>query len=172
MCARATGYATPLPPEPASSEASARLRKLRGVAWLLDSSIPIGRWRVGLDPIIGLVPGVGDWVGSLIGVYVLYQGARLGMPANVLLRMAGNLLIEAVVGAIPVLGDLFDFAYKANTRNLHLVERHYRPELPPRRLERIGLGLLFFVLVLLVVIAVLIYLVVQGVLALIARTGA
>src|SRR5688572_20814489 len=93
----------------ASDDASKRLNRLRRLTWILDRSIPIGNSRIGLDPIIGLVPGVGDWIASPLSVYLLYEGARLGLPYAVLGRMTANIGIEAVVGAVPVLGDLFDF---------------------------------------------------------------
>ena len=135
----------------AERDANARLRRLRGLSWLLDRSIPVGRWRIGLDPLIGIFPGIGDWVGGVLSLYVVYEGARLGLPNHVLARMMGNVLVETLVGVVPVLGDLFDFVWQANTRNLALVERHYRPELRERSLRRIGgwlLGLAVFVLLL------------------------
>lgn len=112
-----------------------RLRRIDRLSWLLDRSIPVGRWRVGLDPIIGLLPGVGDWIGALLSLYVLYEGARLGMPAGVLTRMSGNILVETLLGAIPVAGDIFDFGWCSNTRNVALIRRHYRPGLQRRSLR-------------------------------------
>jgi hypothetical protein len=139
------------------------MQRIRGLAWLLDRSIPIGRWRVGVDPIIGLVPGAGDWFGALLSLYILYQGARLGMPTHVLGRMAGNILVETIVGAVPVLGDLFDFAWKANMRNLRLVERHYQPHLKDRSLGRLWFLLGLFALLVLLLVAGLMFLVFKGI---------
>ncbi|MES2697230.1 MAG: DUF4112 domain-containing protein [Verrucomicrobiota bacterium] len=144
-----TGFATPIPPQALVPEAAARLRRLRALAWFLDRSISIGKWRVGFDPLIGLIPGVGDWVGAMLSFYVLYEGARLGLPISVLTRMAGNILVEAVIGAVPILGDLFDFAWQANTRNLALVEGHYHADFSTRPLRRIGFALAVFFLALL-----------------------
>lgn len=104
---------------------AAALRRLDGLAYVLDNSIPIpgtGR-RVGLDAVIGLVPGVGDAAGSLLSAYIVVEAARAGAPAPVLARMVLNVGIEALVGAIPVLGDLFDAAWKANDRNVRLLRR-------------------------------------------------
>lgn len=100
------------------------LDRVRGLARLLDSSIPVPgtRWRVGLDPLLGLIPGVGDLAGAGISAWLILQAGRLGASRWVLLRMAGNVALEAVVGAIPLLGDLFDAAFKANQRNVRLLE--------------------------------------------------
>lgn len=153
MATTATGFATPIPPQPVPRHAAARLRKLRGLAWFLDRSIPIGKWRTGADPIIGLVPGAGDWIGAMLSFYVLYQGARLGMPTGVLFKMAGNILVETIVGAVPFLGDLFDFVWQSNTRNLALIEQHYRPDFRARPMRKIGFALLLFLLFILALIA-------------------
>jgi hypothetical protein len=148
------GVAIPIPRgEALSADAGRRLRRLRGLSWFLDRSIRIGKWRIGVDPILGLVPGVGDWIGALLSLYILYQGARLGVPAGVVARMGGNILVETIVGAVPVLGDLFDFAWQANTRNLALIERHYQPHLEPRSLRKMWLAVgVFFFLVLALII--------------------
>lgn len=130
-----------------NAEAEKRFRRLRRVAWLLDRSIPIGnKWRIGIDPILGVIPGAGDWIGAMLSLYFVYEGARLGLSGGVLARMIGNVLVETVVGAVPVLGDLFDFAWQANTRNLELIERHYRPELKGRSLRKLWLALVTFAL--------------------------
>lgn len=137
------------------------MRRLRYVAWLLDRSIPIGRWRIGLDPIIGLLPGVGDWIGTLLSLYVLYEGARLGLPLSVLGRMAGNIFIEALVGAVPLLGDIFDAAWQANWRNLRLIEQHYQAATALRSFRQVALAFAIFALGLLGALAALLVLVVR-----------
>src|SRR6188474_116355 len=68
-------------------ETAMRFQRLRSLSWVLDRSIPLGKWRIGLDPIIGLLPGAGDWIGALLSLYVFYEGARLGMSKGVLTRM-------------------------------------------------------------------------------------
>jgi hypothetical protein len=101
------------------------LRTARRVAHWLDSAIPLpGGYRIGLDGIIGLVPGAGDAVGAVLSAYIVTLAARLGVPSTVLLRMIGNVALDTVVGFIPLLGDLFDFAYKSNRRNFDLLEQH------------------------------------------------
>lgn len=161
------GVAIPIPRAAPPADAGRRLQRLRSLAWLLDRSIPIGgRWRIGLDPIIGLVPGAGDWIGSALSLYVLYEGARLGLPFGALLRMAGNILIEAIVGTVPLLGDLFDFAWQANSRNLAVVEQEYRPALPGRSFSRIWFALSLFALAILGLLGAMTFFVVNGILAL------
>lgn len=129
-----------------SPEAATRLRRLRWLAWLMDRSIPIGGGRrIGLDPIIGLIPGLGDWLGAAISTVVIYEAVRLGLPVSVLARMLLNIGVEAAVGAVPLLGDVFDAAWQANQRNLRLIERHYDATLPPRSLR--GLLVVFVVVI-------------------------
>ncbi len=109
-------------PDPRSTTHDARSR-LRRLAWLLDSSIRLpGGFRIGADGLIGLVPGIGDLVGSALSSYIVVEAARLGAPASVLLRMLVNVALETVVGVIPVVGDLFDMAFKANQRNVALLD--------------------------------------------------
>lgn len=93
---------------------------------LLDSAfrIPGTPVRVGLDSLIGLIPGVGDAVGIVLGGWFLVEAVRVDAPAGVLTRMAGNVAIDALVGVVPVLGDAFDVAFKANLRNARLLEAH------------------------------------------------
>ena len=101
-----------------------RLQRLRSLAWLLDNSIPLpGGFRIGLDAVIGLVPGVGDAIGALFSAFILNEARLLGAPRSVLTRMSGNILLETVIGSIPFIGDLFDMGFKANMRNIALLER-------------------------------------------------
>jgi hypothetical protein len=101
-------------------------RRLNWLAWLLDSSIPIPgtRFTVGLDALIGLFPVVGDLVGVFLSSYILKEAAALGAPRSILLRMAFNVGVEGLVGMIPFAGDVFDAAFKANQRNVRLLNAH------------------------------------------------
>ena len=103
-----------------------RIEWLRRASRLLDSAfeIPGTSYRVGLDPVIGLVPWVGDLVSPLFTIALLWQAREMALPRVVQLRMVINVAIDALVGAIPVAGDLFDFAWKANDMNMALLERH------------------------------------------------
>jgi hypothetical protein len=127
------------------------------LAWLLDSSIRLpGGYRIGLDGLIGLIPGFGDAAGALIGMYIVARASRFDLPRAVLARMVLNVGLESVIGAIPIFGDLFDFAFKSNLRNVALLRR-YASE--PRRETRVSWALLggatlFLVLLAIVVIAV------------------
>ena len=102
-----------------------RVEQARALARLLDSAfrVPGTRFRFGLDPILGLIPGLGDVAGGALSAWILYTAARLGAPPAVIARMALRLALDTVVGWIPLLGDLFDARYKANLRNLDLLER-------------------------------------------------
>lgn len=99
-------------------------RKLGRLAWLLDSSIQIPgtRFTIGLEALIGLFPFIGDLVGVALSSYILSEASRIGVPRSVLLRMAFNVALEGLVGMVPVAGDVFDAAYKANQRNVRLLE--------------------------------------------------
>ena len=118
-----------------SEEAERTRRSLQQLAWLLDSSIPIPgtRLTVGLDALVGLFPVIGDLVGVALSSYILSQAARLGAPRSVLSRMAFNIAVEGVVGIIPFAGDAFDAAFKANQRNVRLLDAWLDQ---PRRTER------------------------------------
>ena len=113
-------------PRSLTSRQAQRLVTLRKFAQLLDSAlvVPGTRYRIGLDPILGLLPGVGDFVSPLFAIGILWQALDLGIPRVVQLRMIVNVAIDALLGAVPLVGDLFDFAWKANDMNMALLEHH------------------------------------------------
>ncbi|HUF34696.1 MAG TPA: DUF4112 domain-containing protein [Gemmatimonadales bacterium] len=133
-----------------------RLERLRSLGHLLDNSIrlPGTRFRFGLDSVIGLVPGVGDLVGGALSLYIILEAARLGVPKPLLARMGYNVLIDVVVGGVPLLGDLFDAGFKANLRNLALVQQHVERPATSRRVSRRFAALLVMGLALLLAAAV------------------
>lgn len=100
--------------------------RVRAMARLLDTAvrIPGTPVRFGLDAVLGLIPGVGDVVGAAASGYIVLAAARLGAPPTVLLRMLLNVGVDTLVGAVPLLGDLFDLGWRSNTRNVALLERH------------------------------------------------
>jgi hypothetical protein len=101
-------------------------RRVATLAWLLDSAfrVPGTRFRIGLEPIVGLVPGIGDVLSGVVGGYIVLEAFVAGVPRIVVAQMAANVLLDMTIGAIPLLGDAFDFVYKSNTRNLRLFERY------------------------------------------------
>jgi uncharacterized protein DUF4112 len=114
------------PQHPVEDPAHLRhLQRYSVIAKLLDAQfrVPLTRWRFGLDGILGLVPGAGDIATALVGGYGLVVAYKLGAPASIHARMVVNLLLDAGVGTIPIAGDLFDFAFKANIRNERLLQR-------------------------------------------------
>jgi uncharacterized protein DUF4112 len=105
----------------------AKIARLRRLAWLIDAigRVPGTRFRFGINSVIGLAPGVGDAVLALISLYFVYEAAGLGLPRRKLARMLWNVAVEAVLGAVPLLGDLFDMVWKANLRNVDIIDRHF-----------------------------------------------
>jgi hypothetical protein len=112
----------------AASESAARLLRIRRLAWLVDGvfKLPGTKIRFGLNSVIGLLPVGGDAVLGVLSLYIIYEAARLGIPRHKLARMLANVGIEVVGGSVPILGDLFDMALKANLRNLAIIEEHVR----------------------------------------------
>ena len=117
------------------------LDRLRRLAWLLDSSIRLpGGFRIGIDGLLGLIPGIGDLLAAGLSGVILIEAARMGAPAGLVLRMAANVALELAIGVIPIAGDLFDFVFKANLRNLALLEEWVaRPQESRRQTRRIGI---------------------------------
>jgi Domain of unknown function (DUF4112) len=112
---------TPLPAKQIS-----KLVKLRRVSKILDNAIAIPGTKIsfGLDPILGLIPGGGDTITGGIAAYIVVEAARMGVPREILGKMVGNILIDSFAGTVPVVGDLFDLGWKANVKNLELLEKH------------------------------------------------
>ena len=120
---------------------------------LLDSSIriPGTDYTIGLDPIISLIPGVGDFVSYLASATIVIGIAREGVSGKVLLKMLGNILLDLLIGMIPVLGSIFDFTFKANERNMNLIREHQEEG------KHKGSGLWVILLVLGITIALIIF---------------
>ena len=115
-------------------ESQKTINRLDTLAWLLDSVVPLpGGFRVGLDGLIGLIPVVGDAATALLSSYVIGEGVRNGAPASVILKMLVNVLTDTVFGAVPLIGDVFDIANRANYKNVELLREYLHH---PRQVKR------------------------------------
>lgn len=103
-----------------------RLKRLRALGRLLDNSIrvPGTDYHFGLDGLIGLVPGIGDAVGALLALYILNEAKKFGVSRATMARMVWNVILDLSAGAVPIVGDVFDFVWKANKKNLQLLDAH------------------------------------------------
>jgi hypothetical protein len=124
--ARTDPRVTRLPPR--SDERDEALRaadaRIERMTWLLENLFRVGGRRFGLEPIIGLIPGAGDLVSGALGLAIIVEAMRFRIPRIVVVRMVLNTLLDLAIGAVPFLGDLFDFAFKSNSRNLALFRRY------------------------------------------------
>ena len=130
---------------------------LRKWATLLDSAfrVPGTQLRFGLDPVVGLIPGIGDIVTGFFSVLMLLHAVRLRVPKVVLARMTINVGLDLLAGAVPLLGDLFDAGYKANLRNLALLERHAGGGVAPQRSDYMFVGVCAALIALLAIVPLL-----------------
>jgi hypothetical protein len=105
-------------------DAATRLPRIRRLAKLMDEAfqIPGTQYRVGLDSLVGLIPGVGDLGTMLVSAYIVREGWLLGLPKRKLAQMGWNVFVDTTLGAVPALGDLFDWAFKSNSKNVKLIE--------------------------------------------------
>jgi hypothetical protein len=132
-----------------------RTRRVRVLARLLDNAITIPgtRWKIGLDPVIGLIPGIGDMVGAVLSGYIVLEAVRAEVPTFTLARMLVNVGIDTLLGAVPAVGDVFDAAWKSNMMNVALLERHLVTTggAPPQRRNVIGVMALALIVLVLIV---------------------
>ena len=145
---------------------SRHAQRARSMAQLLDRAVQVPGTRIGfgLDGLLGLIPGFGDAAGGVLALYILLLAWRAGVPGPVLARMAGNIGIDVLFGTVPLLGDLADFAFKANLRNADLLDRALgEPE--KARKSSVGWLIAAVAIVVLVLVAV-VALVIAGVAAL------
>ncbi|MBB3916850.1 DUF4112 domain-containing protein [Rhizobium fabae] len=104
-----------------------RIRRAVRIARLMDTAVrlPVIGVRIGADSVLGLIPAVGDIAGSLIGIFIINEARRLGIPNHKLARMAVNLGIDAAGGTVPLIGDLFDVYFKSHRRNVGIILEHF-----------------------------------------------
>jgi len=125
-----------MPPTPVSREERlAALARLDRFSRMADNAIgiPFTRFRIGFEPLIGLVPVLGDFAGLIMSCYVLLEAHRAGASADIKRQMVRNMAIDFVGGLVPIIGDAFDFAFKANVRNANLLRGYLETELQPQR---------------------------------------
>jgi hypothetical protein len=103
------------------------------LAWLMDDSVRIGPYSVGLDGFLGLIPGIGDMAGAAVSALIIARAMKSGISKSAILRMVINVGVDSLVGAVPFLGDLFDFAFKSNRYNLEIYREAIRGERQPVR---------------------------------------
>ena len=140
----------------------ADLVALRRFAFYMDEafSIPGTRFRLGLDALLGLIPGIGDVIAAMLSTWIIAGALRHRVPARYIVRMVMNIVVDLAIGAVPVAGDVFDFLYEENMMNMRLLEAHRDRRRPPRSMKSIALtlfaiaALLFFVAVAFVVVIV------------------
>ncbi len=108
------------------NDKTSNLERLRSLSYLLDEAIEIPgtSYRIGIDPIIGLLPGAGDYLTAAFSAYIILESAKMGVPKATLSRMLLNIVIDTLVGSIPMLGDLFDATWKGNSKNMELLETY------------------------------------------------
>lgn len=113
----------------AAAEPTKLVHRLDRLAWWLDSSVrlPLTRMRIGIDGIISLVPVLGDVASAALSLYLIVQARRFRLPIVVIGRMLWNMIVDMALGSIPIIGDVFDFGFKANRRNVELLRRSLAP---------------------------------------------
>lgn len=142
----------PAPQQPPSLPAHlpakqlAQLKHLQQLSYLWDNSlgVPGTRWRLGLESLIGFIPYGGDALGVVMSCYIVWRAMEFGLPQSLLGQMLWNLLLDGLVGTVPMLGDIFDTTWKANTRNVRLLENHL--QLPSTERKRANRGLVLLAL--------------------------
>jgi uncharacterized protein DUF4112 len=129
------------------NDKQAALARLNRFSQMADNAIviPFTRFRIGLEPIIGLVPVLGDLAGLLMSCYVLLEAHRAGASPRVKQQMVRNMLIDFFGGLVPIVGDIFDFAWKANVRNTQLLREHLETELSVQQKPRFPWGQLLMI---------------------------
>jgi hypothetical protein len=131
-----------------------RLKNIARVSKLLDSQFQIGGFRFGLDPIVNFVPFLGDASTTIVSLMLVYTMRKHGASSKIVVKMLGNVLIDFAIGAIPLIGLVFDFYFKANNRNLKLLEEYYLED----KHTGSGKGLLFgFLIIFMLVMGLIIY---------------
>ncbi len=123
---------------------------LEWLAWLMDESIEIGPWKIGLDGLLGVIPGIGDMAGAAVSMVIIARAMQTGISRSAITRMLINIAVDSFLGALPLLGDIFDFAWKSNVRNVQIYREALRGE---RRPVKDWAFILFVAVILLVILS-------------------
>jgi hypothetical protein len=146
---------TPRPRNILADDPASRTNRVRVLAKLLDNSISIPGtpWKIGFDPLVGLIPGIGDLIGAVLSGYIILEAVRADVSSFTLARMLVNVGIDTLLGAVPAVGDVFDAAWKSNTMNVALLERHLSVagNTPRKRHNVLGLTVIALVVLVLIV---------------------
>ena len=149
-----------------------KVAHLRGLARFLDDAIPLPgtNYRVGVEPIIGLVPGVGDFFGMTLSAYIILRAADLGVSKTTIVRMIINLAIDGVFGSLPIVGDLFDIVWKANLRNIAIVEAEILKNAPLKSSKVFVAGAAIALILVLILIFTMLFFLMKGAYEILANT--
>lgn len=131
---------------------------LRNFGILLDRAfqIPGTERRVGIAPIIGLAPGIGDFIGAILSTWIVVGALRHRVPAPKILRMVGNIIMDAAIGTIPIIGDIFDFLFQENLSNVAILLKYRNRQKPPRSTAQISLIALLILMTIMVTVVLMI----------------
>jgi hypothetical protein len=147
------------------TSSGANISAVQQLAQLLDAAvrIPGTNIRFGLDAVLGLIPGAGDIIGGLLSAFIVLQAANVGAPRSVIARMVMNVAVDSILGAVPILGDLFDVGWKSNTRNVQLLQRYVERPQATRAVSRgVVLAAIAAILVIVAGMIALVALIVRG----------
>jgi hypothetical protein len=149
----------------APTSSGANVSALQQLAHLLDAAvrIPGTNIRFGLDAVLGLIPGAGDMLGGVLSAFIVLKAANAGAPRSVIARMVMNVAVDSIVGAVPILGDLFDVGWKSNTRNVQLLQRYVERPQATRAVSRgVILAAILAILAIVVGMIALVALIIRG----------
>jgi hypothetical protein len=134
------------------------------LAYIMDDvvRVPGTTFRFGLDPLLGLIPGIGDTSSALVSAIALVQAVRVGVPKILLMRMAGNIFVNEIIGVVPVVGDAFSFWFKSNARNYEILKHHRLGSSPPRASDWVFVVGILVALVVIVCVGIAISLLILG----------
>jgi hypothetical protein len=137
------------------------------LAYIMDDvvRVPGTKFRFGLDPLLGLIPGIGDTSSALVSAIALVQAVRVGVPKILLMRMAANIFVNEIIGVVPVVGDAFSFWFKSNARNYEILKHHRFGSSPPRASDWLFVVGILAALVVIVCVGIAISLLILGALA-------